>query len=152
MAIKPSPLSNALGEFFFLSSRFAGDEISILTRDTCAGHSGPRNRAKKPQRNKPRRRSYREIFLLQTVLVKMYVRVLIPPSISSLKNGKIAHWRGVRIAAVVGTNLYIDGGSLSLALNASNPTMDVFENSLPPLDTQHARTPSLLGALTIGND
>ena len=49
----------------------------------------------------------------------------------SAKEKKLTR-RWARIAAVVGTNLYIDGGSLSLGLNVTNPTMDIYQNSLPP--------------------
>ena len=55
----------------------------------------------------------------------------------------------VRIAAIVGTKLYIDGGSLSLSLSDTNLSKDISENSLfPPTRTRNL---SLPGTLTIGD-
>ena len=60
----------------------------------------------------------------------------------------------VRIAAIVGTKLYIDGGSLWLSLNAPKLSKDFTENSSSPALEQHTRilSPSFPGMLTIGNN
>ena len=54
------------------------------------------------------------------------------PQLSMSAKEKKLTRRQARAAAVVGTNLYIDGGSLSLGLNVTSPTMDIYQNSLPP--------------------